>query len=810
MNKMLSKIRLFLKEKREKIIDSSFKNLHSFEKEWNKFFEKNKYLIYSEKQNFLKLIHKKEQIVKIPWYLYFDRKLKETINENLENLNKYPSKIRNYNKNFVEEQIKIYFDLFNKSPYPLDENQKKAVIKDDKHNLVVAGAGSGKTETLITRIAYLIKRKNNPIEPKRILALAFQNKASLEIKQRLNERYGLDVEIKTFHSLGNKIIEDYSKISKKDKPKLKFNGSNSDTQYNSFIKRLFNEVERKLHNKIIDYLKYFGDEEKEKEEKDFEKKSEFHEYMKNLRYTALDGTKVKSMAERRILNFFITHNINGKRVKIEYEKPAEWMNYKNSKGEIKIPEPDFYFPEYDLYLEHWAIDENNKVPDWFEEGYLESMEIKKNKFKNQDKYFLVETSYGDSKKENFEAILEKRVLNALKKKFPDKKFKFEKLEYKEIVERVWKDGKEALKVLSLNVANFIRVAKTYNLSPKEVRENISSKSWSLKQRAFSEIAIEIYEEYQRKLKDSNEMDFPDMINLAVKGLKSSTKLYLDKFDHILVDEFQDISSQRFELIKELMNKNKKCKLFCVGDDWQSIMGFTGSNLNFFVNFEDYFPNPERTDLTINYRSIKSVVDTGTEIISHNKNQLKKDAKSFNEEEHKVIVFSSNIRNSTPGEMGEYYMQTAKHCIREIKELHDKKGYEWGDIMILRRINPPANWMTLALQREAIEQKVPLSEDIHNPKTVSIMTVHKSKGLQSRIVFILNVDKGLYGFPNELQNPDILEPATKGKKEDKEEEERRLFYVAVTRAKEDVVMYHQKCSKSKFIDEIKKHIETIDL
>ena len=99
-----------------------------------------------------------------------------------------------------------------------------------------------------------------------------------------------------------------------------------------------------------------------------------------------------------------------------------------------------------------------------------------------------------------------------------------------------------------------------------------------------------------------------MINLAIDELHGHDSLFKNVFDHILIDEYQDISTQRSVLIKALMQKNEDCKLFCVGDDWQSIMGFTGSNLDFFVNFDKYFDHPARTDLTINYRSCKSIVD----------------------------------------------------------------------------------------------------------------------------------------------------------------------------------------------------------
>jgi DNA helicase-4 len=190
--------------------------------------------------------------------------------------------------------------------------------------------------------------------------------------------------------------------------------------------------------------------------------------------------------------------------------------------------------------------------------------------------------------------------------------------------------------------------------------------------------------------------------------------------------------------------------------------------------------------------------------------LEKETKAHNEEERNIILYSSKHQNNNGGYL-RYYDEVAEHCMKKVKEIHDTKGCRWGDIMILRRINPAGSPQTLALQRKAKELLgFYLSEDVHNPNTVSLLTVHKSKGMQAKIVFILNVDKGLYGFPNELQNPDILEPATRGKKGDREEEERRLFYVAVTRAKEDVIMYHQKCAKSKFLDEIKEHIVEKDI
>jgi DNA helicase-4 len=203
------------------------------------------------------------------------------------------------NEDFIQERIQQYDYLFQKSPFPLDKSQKRAIIIDDTHNLVVAGAGSGKTEVLITRVAYLKEREPDGIDVKRILILAFQNKAAREISERLNRRFGIgDIEAKTFHSLGLKILKDGCKGSGKENPDSDF-----EKEFSNYINSLFNnkKLNGDFQKKIADYMKFYHDNEIIKSENDFEEKEEFYWYMMNLTYTALDGTKVKSEAERAIL-----------------------------------------------------------------------------------------------------------------------------------------------------------------------------------------------------------------------------------------------------------------------------------------------------------------------------------------------------------------------------------------------------------------------------------------------------------------------------------------------------------------------------
>ncbi len=746
----------------------------------------------------------------------FDEPSNDFVNKSIIELSYLSSELKRYdNEEFIQQRIQKYDYLFQKSSFPLDNSQKRAIVTDDTHNLVVAGAGSGKTEVLITRTAYLTERAPDKVDAKKILILAYQNKAAEEVKNRLKDRFSIEeAEVRTFHSLGKKILEEGSKISGKETPKLKFSGSNFNKEFSNYIDHLFNlrKTNGDFQKKIVDYMRLYHDNEVIKSQEDFQKKEEFYKYMANLTYTALDGTEVKSEAERAILNFFISHNLNGERVKIRYEDPARWMMYTDSNGNKKSPKPDFFFPDYDIYLEHWAIDKNGGVPDWFEgknasEEYKLGMKRKKEKFAQQDKYSLVEIASYEFKGEKFEEILIERMTKALKIKYPNKDFKFTPIPYDQLISRVNYGCKESVRGLSFNISRFITIAKTYNLPPESVKQRLRSERWSAKQEAFAGIALDIYELYENELRAENKIDFADMINLAVKELKENQELYRNSFAQILIDEYQDISAQRYELIRELMKKNGGCKLFCVGDDWQSIMGFSGSDLDFFVNFPEYFDHPARTDLSVNYRSCKSIVDTGAEVIKHNRgSHIEKNTFARNTTENPIKIYVSKYnRRST----NLYYSQIASHCVYSIKHYLDD-GYEPKDILLLSRIGKNLKMKNM-LMEYAKTQAVPISFDgSKNPNKIPFMTVHKSKGLQAKAVFLLDVVEDLYGFPCEIENPDIFEPAILSRKRDRYEEERRLFYVAVTRAMNDLIIYTRKDSVSKFIHEIENKVTFYEL
>jgi len=557
-------------------------------------------------------------------------------------------------------------------------------------------------------------------------------------------------------------------------------------------------------------MEYYNDAEVLRNEADFEERKDFYEYMRGLTYTALNGVVVKSEAEREILNFLLTHAINGEEIPVEYEKPAEWMQYVNDDGGISIPKPDFYLPQYKLYIEHWGVDENGRVPEWFEgedpsAAYQKGMALKKERFASQEEYGLVETYHWELRNTHAGEVLSEKLLQVLQDRNPGTSFEITPLPYPKVYDKVWKECRESVDSLRGQTASFITIAKTYNLTPDDIEQRLEDEPWSSRQLAFARVALKIYRDYEQYLRSNDFIDFSDMINLAVRALHDNDSLYRNTFDHILVDEYQDISAQRYELIKALMDKNPSCKLFCVGDDWQSIMGFAGSNVDYFVRFSDYFAHPQRTDLAVNYRSCASIVETGAAIIRHNGDvQLKKETVAFsNSETVAVWVIAAREQNAY-----RYYRQVAHHCVEYVESLL-KDGYQPGEIMILSRIlNRPL--LRDEILRYARSKGVPISTETQKFNSVPFMSVHRSKGLQARVVIILSVDEGLYGFPCELQNPDIYDPAVNGRRKDREEEERRLFYVAVTRGKETVVLYTQESSMSKFIKEISEHVQMVKL
>ena len=304
-------------------------------------------------------------------------------------------------------------------------------------------------------------------------------------------------------------------------------------------------------------------------------------------------------------------------------------------------------------------------------------------------------------------------------------------------------------------------------------------------RVFYELALPLIEEYKKYCTNKSYLDFDDLIILTVKLLKENPEVrdfYQNKYKYLMVDEFQDVNGLQVKLLDLLLKPDHQ--LFCVGDDWQSIYGFRGSDVEYIVNFEQYYKDCEVYKLDVNYRSTQTIVGASNEVIKHNKRQISKEIKAFKQAPSKIQIYRAKSLD----------IDGVDFLVEEVKNLY-KKGLGKEDILVLYRRSKMFNPYYEALKE--------------NRLFVSSKTIHASKGLEAKAVFIIGLKEGNGGFPDIWLDDAIFRVVKDIKYDILLEEERRLFYVAITRAKDELFLITELGNESSFVDEIPQHFFQIN-
>lgn len=309
------------------------------------------------------------------------------------------------------------------------------------------------------------------------------------------------------------------------------------------------------------------------------------------------------------------------------------------------------------------------------------------------------------------------------------------------------------------VKTFINLFKVNNYELDKFYTFINKSS--VKDKMLLKEIMKCYICYESYLNKENLIDFNDMINLAIRKLDKRNIRY----KYIIIDEYQDISQTKFLFIKKLI-KLSNSNFFAVGDDFQSIYKFTGSNINVITNFKKYFPFSKVIKLKKTYRNSNELVKIAGKFIMKNPFQVKKKLKSTKKIKNPVhIIYYYNLNESM------------QNIIEEDKI---------NKLFILSRNN----------------------KDLENIDIKGVnykkMSVHKSKGLQEDYIFLINVNNLSNGFPNKFANHYILNYVNNYKERYLYEEERRLFYVAITRCIKRVYIFVPYNMESCFIKEIKHY------
>ena len=336
------------------------------------------------------------------------------------------------------------------------------------------------------------------------------------------------------------------------------------------------------------------------------------------------------------------------------------------------------------------------------------------------------------------------------------------------------------------VAQIMRLTdmiKVENIDLKTVKEN-ASKNQHERVRNFYDLAIPIVEKYINYCTDKSYLDFNDLISRSTSLFQNYSDIankYKSKYQYILVDEFQDVNNLQVDLIKLLLTD--QTQLFCVGDDWQSIYGFRGSNVSYIVEFENHFPNSKVVKLNLNYRSTQNIVGASNEVIKHNKFKVEKEIHSSKKSEHKIVVYAGSNEEDN-----------IQFCLDRIKELLND-GLTNEDILFLYR-------RTHMFNLGAYSGKPSYSKEFYKEGIkVQAKTIHASKGLEAKVVFIHGLTEGNGGFPDIWSEDRIFQIIKKANHDLLLEEERRLFYVAITRAKDKLFLITEKGNESSFLKEI---------
>ena len=700
------------------------------------------------------------------------------------------------NQQFIQNESLKYDELFsNVDGKSLDFQQRTAVIADEDRILVLAGAGSGKTLTIAAKVKYLCEVKN--VKPDEILLVSFTKKSAQEMNERIQKKLGINARATTFHKLGLEII----KNANGRRPEVSDENVLGDFIHNFFESELLNHPE--LIKNLTEYFAYFleipenledcfslGELYEEEKTSDLETLKSKYDREKYIRETGaeksralrtLNNEQVKSVEETKIANFLFMHGI-----KYEYEK---LYPFESDDPKRKAYRPDFYLCDYNIYLEHFGISKDFTVP-WLspieEKKYLDGI-LWKRDFHKENGTKLIETySYYSS-----EGILLKKLEELL----AENGVEFKPRDFTDIFNTVYasKSNKYFGEFIKL-CCTFITLFKSDNYKIEEIEDLrqkylAQEKNEFLCQRTnlFLDIIKILLAEYQNYLYKNNAIDFSDMINNAAELVSAGCNIL--PYKYVIVDEYQDISKSRFNFLKAIADRTG-AKFFCVGDDWQSIYRFAGSDISLFTDFEKYFGYTKILRIEKTYRNSQQLIDEASNFILKNPMQLKKDLRSDKNLDYPLVFwgFDDDPRKS-------------------LQQMINKIVQDFGinsSVLLLGRTNYDLEIAKkTGLFKIHYQNRKEKLEYIPIPELqIDFMSVHKSKGLEADNVILLNFKNDKLGFPNQIADDKVLNLVLTNAENFKFAEERRLFYVAVTRTKNRTFILTDNRNPSPFFKEFK--------
>ena len=580
--------------------------------------------------------------------------------------------------------------------------------------------------------------------------LAFARKAAEEMDGRIQTQLGINnLTAKTFHSLGKHIITKVEGVV----PSINKMAEDERLRAHFVDEQIQRLLEDELYkSRLVTYFLRFCH--PYKSAFNFKSLGEYNNYILENDLRTLQGELVKSYEECEIANCLFRQGI-----RYEYE-----ANYPiNTAGpDYRAYQPDFYLPEYGIYIEHFAVNEKNQTPPFIDQqSYLDGMAWKRALHQKHQTPLIETYSYL-----KHQGILTK----ALEDKLRQAGVKFKPLANNKLLIKLNQLGR--VSEFSQLLAGVLALFKAACLTLKSLVALAKQHEDHERMQAAAFLFEPIYEVYQQHLRDTNTIDFEDMIVRAIEYVE--TGRYQSPYRHLLVDEFQDISASRARLVKALLAQNPDNSLFCVGDDWQSIYRFAGSDVSITKEFETHFGYTATSVLDKTFRFNNKIGAVASRFVMQNSTQIAKKIQSHNIVEHAAVSLIKTPRDLVG-------LNAALSAINAKTDVN-------ASVLILARFNFRKPDLS-ALTRQYPKLKL------------QFMTVHASKGKEADYVIVLGLEKGKQGFPAEKATHPLLELLLPKAEAFAHAEERRLFYVALTRAKQHVYLVSDANKASDFVREL---------
>jgi len=484
-------------------------------------------------------------------------------------------------------------------------------------------------------------------------------------------------------------------------------------------------------------------------------------YVRHL--TAVDtrtlrGERVKSQEEVAIANFLTLRGI-------EYEYEASYQVDAATPTRAQYT-PDFYLPEYDLYIEHFAIDEKGRTPPFIDQtAYSEGMAWKRMTYQEHQTTLIETYSY---------LVRDGRLFDELERQLVAHGVALQPRSLEEVL-ALQAGHHTSVDPLTALIATFLTVFKSSGKEMADLRYDARAAKDGGRALAFLDVFEPLLASYTQELRAKHEIDFNDMINEAVRHLESGR--YRSPFRFILVDEFQDISVARATLLRALLRSRPDTTLFCVGDDCQSIFRFTGSDITLTSRFHEQFAPERVVALDRTFRFNNKLCDFTSTFVMENGAQLKKTMSTVTTTDSLAITLVQHEEqaNATAIEL----------CLEDIQ----RRATEGALVYFIGRYhhNCPANLHEYARRFPTLMFRYD--------------TAHSSKGKEADYVIVLDVNDGRLGWPSQIEDDPLVQLVLPAEEPYPCAEERRLFYVAVTRARHHTYVLSDVCAPSVFVKEM---------